>query len=64
MPTTRNLIALAVTVAVTAFLAVLFVRPDHFSSLDTYGLSIGTDSAYCSADLVSWHPELTCERAG
>lgn len=51
-------LALAVGIAL-----VLFVHPDIYPALGTYGTSIGTDAHYCSADLVHWRPALSCESA-
>ncbi len=46
-----------------AILIVLFVTPDVFPALHTYGFSIGTNTHYLSASLVNWHPYLTWENA-
>ena len=62
----RLLAALAGLVVAGAYAAALatgVVHVDFYPSLATYGVSAGTDSAYCSADLVGWVPAVSCERA-
>jgi hypothetical protein len=53
-----------ITVALLAgLLAVLFVHVDSFPQLSTYGVSVGTNTHYCSLDLVSGHLTASCESA-
>lgn len=44
-----------------AFIAGMFVTPDILPAIHTYGISAGTQTRYCSADLVGWHPSITCQ---
>jgi hypothetical protein len=58
----------AITAAILAAIAVLvlaalFGHLDWFPALHTYGVTIGTSSHYCSADLVHGHLMATCETA-
>lgn len=46
----------------TAF-ATGLVKADVYPSLHTYGVSIGTDTHYCSAGLFDWHPYVSCQTA-
>ena len=39
----------------------MFVTPDVFPSLHTFGVSIGTNTHYCSGDLVNWVPQFGCQ---
>lgn len=54
-------------ILLAAFLPLVFalslVRLDYVPALHTYGVTIGGDSRYCSADLVSGWPEISCEIA-
>lgn len=54
-----------VTAAIVAFIVavVLPLTPVrvHLDHAGTYGVSIGTDTSYCSVEV--WHPSLTCEHA-
>jgi hypothetical protein len=52
-----TLLALLVSVLAVAGL----VHLDHYRALHTYGVSIGSDTHYCSAELIRWHPSITCE---
>jgi hypothetical protein len=58
----RRLAALAATAAVVlaALLATGLARVDHYAG--AYGVSVGTDSAYCSLEVTSW-PPFSCEAA-
>ena len=40
-----------------------FVHIDWLPSLRTYGVSVGTDTRYCSGDFVRGHLKLSCEHA-
>ena len=62
---TRKLAAIALLAFAAAFLLVRsgLVQPDWYPSTATYGVSAGTDTAYCSADLVHFVPQFSCERA-
>jgi hypothetical protein len=59
----RRLVLTAVLAALLGVLAAAFVHVDYFPRLATYGLSAGTSTSYCSADLVHWHPQISCETA-
>lgn len=50
-------------VLVLGFTAGLFSHFDWNPNLSTYGLSVGTNNTYCSADSVDWTPMVSCERA-
>lgn len=52
-----------IAVAVLLIGAILFLRPDIYPALGTYGLSVGINDHYCSAELVHLHPTLSCESA-
>ena len=39
----------------------MFVTPNVFPGLHTFGVSIGTNTHYCSGDLVNWSPEFSCQ---
>ncbi len=61
------------TVALTALITVLLglagllsglVTIDHLPALHTYGVSMGTSTHYCSAELVNWHPVASCQGGG
>lgn len=39
----------------------MFVTPDVFPRLHTFGVSVGTNTSYCSGELVNWTPELSCQ---
>lgn len=60
----RTLTVTVALVALASVLAVLFVHADVFPALHTFGFSVGTDSHYCSIELVRAHPALSCESAG
>lgn len=59
----RAVIVTMVLVALAVILAVLFVHADVFPALHTFGFSVGTDSHYCSLDLVRSHVAFSCESA-
>jgi hypothetical protein len=46
-----------------AFGAGQVTHVDAFPSLNTYGITVGTNDHYCSLDIVGWHPDATCESA-
>lgn len=49
-------------VAAVAFAAgFAFLHADWYPGLSTYGVTVGTDTRYCSIELVHWHPALSCE---
>lgn len=48
--------------AAYAVLACLFIHPDVYPSLHTYGFSVGTNSSYCSVELVSDHVSASCQK--
>lgn len=48
---------------IAAFAFGMFAHLDFYPSLDTYGWSFGTDTHYCSLDLVRYVPALSCESA-
>lgn len=48
---------------VIAFFIGTFTTWDLFPNLDTYGVTVGTNNTYCSADSVDWTPMISCERA-
>jgi hypothetical protein len=37
------------------------LHADWYPELHTFGASVGSDTHYCSAELVRWHPSITCE---
>lgn len=60
----------AVVIAALLFLAVatilavtLFVHPDIYPALHTYGVSAGTNTHYCSLEIIRWAPRFSCETA-
>jgi hypothetical protein len=59
--------AAAISAAVFLALMVLaltgLVRADWFPHLGTYGVSAGTDTHYCYAEMVRWHPSIGCEES-
>jgi hypothetical protein len=55
----RALAGLALLVAV--FVAGHFTRLDWYPPLSTYGVSVGTDTSYCSAEWAGWHPAFGCQ---
>jgi len=60
----RTAAAALLTLAAAGLLARTgLVQPDWYPQAATYGVSAGTDTAYCSADLVHWVPQVSCERA-
>jgi hypothetical protein len=56
-----GLMAIALAVSVLAMTGV--VHADWYPQLGTYGVSIGSETHYCYAELVSWHPSIGCERS-
>jgi len=44
-------------------LAMCFTRFDYYPKIGTYGVSYGTNSHYCSFELVHGHPKASCESA-
>jgi hypothetical protein len=44
-----------------SFLAGQVTHVDAFPSLNTYGITVGTNDHYCSLDIVGGHPSATCE---
>jgi hypothetical protein len=54
--------AIAASVAIGIGTGML-VTPDVFPTLHTYGVSVGTNNHYCSAELVNWHPGVSCQTA-
>jgi hypothetical protein len=54
---------IAAAMAIVALAAMALITPDWYPSLSTYGVSAGTNSHYCSADIVHWHLMLSCERS-
>jgi hypothetical protein len=59
----RRLVITATLAVITGAIAVAFVHPDWYPQIGTYGVSAGTSTTYCSADFVSGHLQLSCERA-
>jgi hypothetical protein len=66
----RHLVRLAIAASILGTLLMLIlsvlavtglVHLDHYRVLRTYGVSIGSDTHYCSAELIRWHPSITCE---
>jgi hypothetical protein len=57
----KKRIALAVTAGSLAGLSAAFGHVDWYPQIDTYGISVGTDTHYCSVELVSWRPEAGCQ---
>lgn len=60
----RVLAALAGLLVAGAYVAALatgVVHVDFYPSLATYGVSVGGQSAYCSAELVAWRPVVSCQ---
>jgi gas vesicle protein len=57
----KRLIVAALIGATVGILSGLFVRPDYFPALRTYGVSVGTDTHYCSIDVVSDRLETACQ---
>jgi hypothetical protein len=55
------LAGLVVAGAAVAALVTGVVQPDVYPSLATYGVSVGGQSAYCSAEIVHGWPEVTCQ---
>jgi hypothetical protein len=55
--------ALVLAAVVLAGILTGFIRIDNYPDLGTYGVSVGTDTVYASAELVHGHPELSWERA-
>jgi hypothetical protein len=43
--------------------AMCFTRFDAYPNIGTYGVSYGTDSHYCSFELVYGDPMVSCESA-
>jgi hypothetical protein len=62
MTRTRR-IALLVLMDVTVFLFAVFVHLDFYPGIGTYGWSVGTNTHYCSLEMVSGSPEFSCESA-
>jgi hypothetical protein len=58
-----RLIAVALAAVIAAALAVSFGQVDWYPQLSTYGVSAGTGSVYCSAELVHGWLVAGCERA-
>jgi hypothetical protein len=58
--TGKQLIALAAVMA-AGFGIGLFTHFDWYPALGTYGVSVGTDNAYCSSESVNWLPEFSCQ---
>jgi hypothetical protein len=52
---------LVVAGAAVAALVTGVVQPDVYPSLATYGVSVGGQLAYCSAEIVRWAPEFSCQ---
>lgn len=59
----RAVIVTMVLVGLAVILAVLFVHVDMLPALRTYGFSVGTNSHYCSLDLVRSHVAFSCQSA-
>jgi hypothetical protein len=60
----KTVIAAMTFMALAVILAVLFVHADIYPAIHTFGFSVGTDSHYCSIELVRSHLALSCESAG
>ena len=52
---------LVIAGAAVAALATGLVTPDFYPSLSTYGVSVGGQLAYCSAEIVHGWPEVACQ---
>jgi hypothetical protein len=50
-----------ITATVLSVLWCLFVHPDVYPSIGTYGVSVGIDTAYCSADFVHGQLMTSCQ---
>lgn len=59
----RDTAAILITVAAVGVFGSGLVHFDAFPKLHTYGVDAGTSTRYCSADLVGWRPEVSCESA-
>lgn len=65
--TRRDVLAAVAGISLFTYLVVLvivvaaLVHPDVYPSLSTYGVSVGTSTRYCSAELVHLHPVFSCE---
>lgn len=59
----RKRLIMATAGLAAAFLAGMFVTPDFYPALNTYGVSVGTNTAYCSIDLVGARLDAACEQA-
>jgi hypothetical protein len=57
--TKRILVGVALLALV--FVAGHFTRLDWYPRLSTYGVSVGTDASYCSAEWAEWHPVVSCQ---
>jgi hypothetical protein len=59
----RRVALAAAVLAGVGFGAAQVTHIDAYSNIRTYGVSVGTDTHYCSADFVGWSPRLSCEAA-
>lgn len=62
---TKRVLAAIILAAVTGFTAGQFARVDFYPGISTYGVSVGTDSSYCSFEEIGWppFPAVSCETA-
>jgi hypothetical protein len=59
----NNALRFAIVFMIFGALGFLFIKTDVYPNLHTYGISVGTNSHYCSAELVNLLPVVSCENA-
>lgn len=59
----RGLMLTTTTASILGGLTATLVHPDWYPQAAAYGVSAGTSSHYCSADLARSHLEVTCATA-